>query len=121
MESLIQDYRTIEGVNIAYGGKTSVTLFRFGENSERHSRTRMEEVWTIEEVDFNIKGLSMDCFLPPGDLKREEECGIIKSTVGISNGRLGFIARANSARVGFSKVVAIDMDDSEDVEGDEDL
>ncbi|KAM7499324.1 hypothetical protein LguiA_023738 [Lonicera macranthoides] len=121
MESLIQDYRTIEGVNIAYGGKTSVSLFRFGENSERHSRTRMEEVWAIEEVDFNIKGLSMDCFLPPGDLKREEECGVVKSTVGISNGRLGFIARANSARVGFSKVVAIDVDDSEDAEGDEDL
>ena len=35
----------------------------------------MEEVWTIEEVDFNIKGLSMDCFLPPGDLKKEEETG----------------------------------------------
>ena len=29
--------------------------------------------WEIEEVDFNIKGLSMDCFLPPSDLKKEEE------------------------------------------------
>jgi hypothetical protein len=29
----------------------------------------------IEEVDFNICGLSMDCFLPPADLKREQEGG----------------------------------------------
>ena len=43
----------------------------------------MEEVWSVEEVDFNIKGLSMDCFLPPADLKKEdedeedEECGVV--------------------------------------------
>uniref|UniRef100_A0A803QSG1 Uncharacterized protein n=1 Tax=Cannabis sativa TaxID=3483 RepID=A0A803QSG1_CANSA len=73
MVSLIHDYRTIDGVNIAHSGKTTVSLFRFGENSTGHSRTRMEEVWEIEEVDFNIKGLSMECFLPPGDLKKEEE------------------------------------------------
>lgn len=71
MESLVQDYRTIDGVNIAHSGQTSVSLFRFGENSESHSKTRMEEVWRIEEVNFNIKGLSMDCFLAPGDLKEE--------------------------------------------------
>ena len=29
--------------------------------------------WTIEEVDFNIVGLSMDCFLPPSDGEREHE------------------------------------------------
>ncbi|GAB4831882.1 hypothetical protein Ancab_005897 [Ancistrocladus abbreviatus] len=73
MESSIQDYRTIDGVNIAHSGRTSVSLFRYGENSENHSRTRMEEVWSIEEIDFNIKGLSIDCFLPPADLKKEEE------------------------------------------------
>ncbi|XP_051121879.1 uncharacterized protein LOC127245175 [Andrographis paniculata] len=76
-ESLIQDYRTIEGVNIAHLGRTSISLLRFGESSERHTRTRMEEIWSIEEVDFNIKGLRMECFLAPSDLKREdeEECG----------------------------------------------
>ncbi|XP_047969591.1 uncharacterized protein LOC125213218 [Salvia hispanica] len=83
MESLIQDYRTVEGVNIAHSGRTCVSLFRFGENNEGHTRTRMEEVWSVEEVDFNIKGLSMDCFLPPADLKKEdedeedEECGVV--------------------------------------------
>lgn len=73
MESQIQDYQTIDGVNIAHSGKTSVSLFRYGENSESHSRTRMEEIWSIEEVDFNIKGLSTDCFLPPADLKKDDE------------------------------------------------
>ncbi|XP_076914063.1 uncharacterized protein LOC143572925 [Bidens hawaiensis] len=67
METLIQDYRTIDGINIAHGGETTVLLFRFGDN-EKHSRTKMEELWTIEELDFNIKGLSMDCFLPPSDI-----------------------------------------------------
>ncbi|KAD6796528.1 hypothetical protein R6Q59_019685 [Mikania micrantha] len=69
IESLIQDYRTIDGINIAHGGVTTVLLFRFGDH-ENHSRTKMEEVWTIEELDFNIKGLSKDCFLPPSDLIR---------------------------------------------------
>ncbi|CAM8962157.1 unnamed protein product [Rhodiola kirilowii] len=73
MESFIQDYKDVDGINIAHKGKTLVSLFRFGESPEKHSRTRMEEVWEIEEMDFNIKGLSMDCFLPPGDLKKEEE------------------------------------------------
>ncbi|XP_057523110.1 uncharacterized protein LOC130802988 [Amaranthus tricolor] len=73
MESQIQDYQTIDGVNIAHSGKTSVSLFRYGEDSESHSRTRMEEIWSIEEVDFNIKGLSTDCFLPPADLKKDDE------------------------------------------------
>ncbi|XP_031498405.1 uncharacterized protein LOC116262989 [Nymphaea colorata] len=71
MESTIEDYRFVEGINIAHSGRTLVSLFRYGEPSTSH-RTKMEETWTIEEVDFNIWGLSMDCFLPPADLKREE-------------------------------------------------
>lgn len=68
MTSLIQDYRTLKGVNIAHAGRTSVSLSRLNENSEAHTITRMEEVWSIEEVDFNVKGLSADSFLPPSDL-----------------------------------------------------
>ncbi|KAL7108755.1 hypothetical protein ACP275_06G133700 [Erythranthe tilingii] len=116
MESSIQDYRTVEGVNIAHSGKTSVSLFRFGENSESHTRTKMEEIWSIEEVDFNIKGLSMDCFLPPADLKREDEgSGVINvadSDELTKNGGLPYKFMANSYRVvggkGGSKVVAVD-------------
>lgn len=113
MESLIQDYRTIDGLNIAHGGKTSVSLFRFGENSESHSRTRMEEVWTIEEVDFNIQGLSRDCFLPPADLKKEEEgCAISTST------KLPIKIRSASSRINSSKVVALNVEDSDNIEND---
>ncbi|KAL0321892.1 UNVERIFIED_CONTAM: hypothetical protein Scaly_2485600 [Sesamum calycinum] len=79
MESSIQDYRTINGVNIAHAGTTTVLLFRFGENSKTfNTRSRMEEEWSVEEVDFNIKGLSREFFLPPADLRKEdEECGVV--------------------------------------------
>ncbi|KAE8712060.1 hypothetical protein F3Y22_tig00110264pilonHSYRG00154 [Hibiscus syriacus] len=117
MESSIQDYRAIDGVNIAHAGKTHVTLFRFGETSERQSRTRMEEVWMMEEVDFNIKGLSMDCFLPPGDLKKEEE-GFETLP---SNVRLPFKLRNDQpTRFNGSKVVAIDVDECDDESSSDD-
>ncbi|KAL5734605.1 hypothetical protein ACOSP7_032466 [Xanthoceras sorbifolium] len=125
MESLIQDYRTADGINIAHSGRTSVSLFRFGDTSETHSRTRMEEVWAIEEVDFNIMGLSMDCFLPPGDLKKEDDTGFgdvkINSSNNNNNARLPFKIRAASSRFNVSKVVAIDADDSDETEDDEEL
>ncbi|WCJ19750.1 hypothetical protein M5689_002028 [Euphorbia peplus] len=117
MESTIQDYRTIDGINIAHQGRTSVSLFRFGEDSESHSRTRMDEVWAIEEIDFNIKGLSMDCFLPPSDLKKDDEeegYGVSNINCG-SNPKLPLKLRCASARIsGSNKIVAIDVDDSDD-------
>ncbi|KDP38488.1 hypothetical protein JCGZ_04413 [Jatropha curcas] len=73
MESVIDDYRCIEGINIAHGGKTVTTLYRYGE-SQNHKR-KIEETWRIEEVDFNISGLYRDYFLPPADLVRELEGG----------------------------------------------
>lgn len=63
-ESVIEDYRYVDGVNIAHSGKTVVTVFRYGSHSASHKR-EMEETWRIEEVDFNIWGLSNDFFLPP--------------------------------------------------------
>ncbi|XP_058068890.1 uncharacterized protein LOC131218227 [Magnolia sinica] len=74
MESVIEDYKYIDGINIAHRGRTVVTLYRYGEGSANHKR-KMEETWEIEEVDFNIWGLTMDCFLPPSDLKKEQESG----------------------------------------------
>ncbi|KAK9913664.1 hypothetical protein M0R45_037474 [Rubus argutus] len=66
MESSIKDYRTIDGVNIAHGGRTCVWLR--SKRWEGGTGTRiLELVWTLEEVDCNCKGLSMECFLPPGD------------------------------------------------------
>lgn len=121
MESTIQDYRTIDGVNIAHSGRTSVSLFRFGEDNDGHTRTRMEEVWAIEEVDFNIKGLSVDCFLPPADLKKEEEeedqCGriVAKKNV-VRNSKSPFKVRPNSSKVvkSVARIVAIDEEDDDD-------
>lgn len=114
MESLIQDYRTIDGVNIAHGGQTTVSLFRFGEDSESHSQTKMEEIWTIEEVDFNIKGLSNDCFLPPSDLKKEDDKQIVHDATSgdkfIGSTKFASRSRGNSSRFGVHKIVAIDSD-----------
>lgn len=121
MESHIQDYKTIDGINIAHAGRTAVSLVRYGESTESHSTTRMEEVWEIEEVDFNVVGLSMDCFLAPGDLKKMEEggeqkgCGVVRGNV-----VLPFKIRGGLSRpVGVSKVAALDLDDSENSQDDE--
>lgn len=70
METAIGDYRSVDGINIAHGGKTSALLYRYGH--AYNQKRRIEETWEIEEVDFNICGLSMECFLPPSDLKRED-------------------------------------------------
>lgn len=70
MESVIEDYRCVDGINIGHGGKTVAILYKYG-MAHNHQR-KIEETWRIEEVDFNICGLSMDCFLPPSDLKKEQ-------------------------------------------------
>ncbi|XP_050148749.1 uncharacterized protein LOC126623784 [Malus sylvestris] len=124
MESYVQDYRNVEGISIAHGGKTCASLFRFGDSTEGHSRTRMEEAWEIEEVDFNIKGLSMDCFLPPGDLKKEEEEGKQGAMVASAHSNLLYKIRSTSSRISASKVAALDVEyDSEnsDSSGQESL
>ena len=112
MESTIQDYRTIDGVNIAHAGRTTVSLSRFGDGAEGHSKTKMEEIWKIEEVDFNIKGLSMEFFLPPSDLKKEEEeIGVIRSDekFPLTMRR----AAGAGSRIYSSRVAAVDDDESE--------
>lgn len=69
INSFLEDYRPVEGIMIAHSGRSVVTLFRFGETAMSHTKTRMEEAWTIEEVAFNIPGLSMDCFIPPAEIR----------------------------------------------------
>ncbi|KAL8553417.1 hypothetical protein ACS0TY_001911 [Phlomoides rotata] len=71
--SFLDDYRPVEGIMIAHSGHSIVTLFRFGEMAMCHTKTRMEEAWTIEEVAFNVPGLSVDCFIPPSDLRTCED------------------------------------------------
>ena len=72
-ESSIRDYRRVDGVNIAHSGHSVVTLFRFGEEAMSHTKTRMEEMWEIEEVAINVQGLSKDCFLPPSEVCKKNE------------------------------------------------
>lgn len=116
MESLIEDYKPVDGINIAHSGRTSVSLFRFGDSSDTHTRTRMEETWMIEEVDFNIWGLSMDCFLPPGDLKKEQEgCNVMPK-----NKHLPLMPQV-PLRIASSKVVAVTMDDLDSIDDEEQL
>ncbi|KAE8708447.1 hypothetical protein F3Y22_tig00110339pilonHSYRG00037 [Hibiscus syriacus] len=69
INSFLEDYRPVDGIMIAHSGRSVVTLFRFGEVAMSHMKTKMEETWMIEEVAFNIPGLSVDCFIPPGDLR----------------------------------------------------
>lgn len=66
--STIEDYREVDGVLIAHHGRSVATVFRFGEAAANHSRSRMEETWTIDDVVFNVPGLSLDCFLPPTEI-----------------------------------------------------
>uniref|UniRef100_A0A0A9ENW7 Uncharacterized protein n=1 Tax=Arundo donax TaxID=35708 RepID=A0A0A9ENW7_ARUDO len=47
-----------------------------------HTKTRMEEAWNIEEVAFNVPGLSIDCFIPPTDVKS----GSVGETMELSYG-----------------------------------
>ncbi|OMO64415.1 hypothetical protein CCACVL1_21772 [Corchorus capsularis] len=69
INSFLEDYRPVEGIMIAHSGRSVVTLFRFGDTAMSHTRTRMEEAWVIEEVAFNVPGLSMDCFIPPAEIR----------------------------------------------------
>ncbi|GJM95855.1 hypothetical protein PR202_ga12635 [Eleusine coracana subsp. coracana] len=73
INSLIEDYRPVDGIMIAHAGCSTATLFRFGEVAMSHTKTRMEEAWSIEEVAFNVPGLSTDCFIAPADIKSESE------------------------------------------------
>uniref|UniRef100_N1R329 Uncharacterized protein n=1 Tax=Aegilops tauschii TaxID=37682 RepID=N1R329_AEGTA len=81
MASTIGDYRPVDGINIAHAGRTVVSVSPFtraagavdeadADVDARRKRpcTCMEETWSIEEVEFNIAGLSTECFLPPRDL-----------------------------------------------------
>lgn len=68
IETTIDDYRSVDGVMIAHAGQSVVNLFKFGECANSHSKTRMEETWTINDVVFNVPGLSLDSFIPPADM-----------------------------------------------------
>jgi len=99
INSFLEDYRAVDGVMIAHSGQTTVSLFRFGEVAMSHTKTRMEEAWTIEEVAFNVHGLSMDCFIPPADIR----CSPVSETCELPRGDRGKSTVGNNR----SKVAAL--------------
>ncbi|KAK1363589.1 Spindle assembly abnormal protein 6 [Heracleum sosnowskyi] len=68
-ETMIEDYNYVDGVNIAHSGKTFVTVYRYGEQSANHKR-ELQELWKLEEVNFNVWGLSSEFFMPPSSPKQ---------------------------------------------------
>ncbi|XP_024021602.1 uncharacterized protein LOC21397201 [Morus notabilis] len=71
MSTKIDDYRAVEGVMIAHTGQTNVVITRFGDNLKSGPAiTRMEETWTIDDVAFNVPGLSLDCFIAPNEVQK---------------------------------------------------
>ncbi|XP_010539570.1 PREDICTED: uncharacterized protein LOC104813603 [Tarenaya hassleriana] len=66
--SSIGDYRDVDGVAVAHCGRAVATVFRFEEASLQYSRMRMEEMWRIDDVVFDVPGLSHDSFIPPADI-----------------------------------------------------
>lgn len=76
MSTKIEDYRTVEGVMIAHSGKSTAVITRFGGCLKAGPViTRLEESWTIDDVAFNVPGLSVDCFIPPKELQTELPLG----------------------------------------------
>ncbi|XP_027065189.1 uncharacterized protein [Coffea arabica] len=72
MATKMEDYRSVEGVKIAHSGQSTVIITRFGDNLKfGPSFTRMEETWTIDDIAFNVPGLSMDCFISPKELQKD--------------------------------------------------
>ncbi|KAF8396015.1 hypothetical protein HHK36_017626 [Tetracentron sinense] len=72
MGSKIDDYRAVEGVMIAHSGRSIVSIARFGDDVKMGPIiTQMEETWTIDDVVFNVPGLSMDCFIPPEEVQKD--------------------------------------------------
>ncbi|XP_022922959.1 uncharacterized protein LOC111430784 [Cucurbita moschata] len=108
INSFLDDYRPVEGIMIAHSGRSVVTLFRFGEMAMSHTKTRMEEAWTIEEVAFNVPGLSMDCFIPPADLR---PCSISEASEVLQDER----AKSAIALAAYrAKVAALEKPDDDD-------
>ncbi|XP_061351922.1 uncharacterized protein LOC133296889 [Gastrolobium bilobum] len=72
MSTKIEDYRAVDGVMIAHAGSSTVMITRFGDNMKAGPAiTRLQESWTIDDVAFNVPGLSLDCFIPPQELHKD--------------------------------------------------
>ncbi|MCO5561143.1 hypothetical protein L7F22_014764 [Adiantum nelumboides] len=71
IESTLREYKVVDGITLSHAGQSVVTLLRFGDEAASHTRTRIEETWSIEEVAFNVPGLTSEFFIPPGEVGLE--------------------------------------------------
>lgn len=57
-----------EGIIISHSGHTTLVITSFGEDNlilrAGHGVTRMEETYTIDDLAFNVPGLSSHTFIP---------------------------------------------------------
>lgn len=68
--SYIGDYREVEGVKIAHSGRSVVSIGNFGSGVRaKQVSMRMEEDWMIDDVVFNVAGLSLHSFMPPTNVE----------------------------------------------------
>ncbi|KAI5080464.1 hypothetical protein GOP47_0003647 [Adiantum capillus-veneris] len=68
IESTLRDYKVVDGITLSHAGHSVVTLLRYGDEATSHTRTRIEETWSIEEVAFNVPGLTPEFFIPPAEV-----------------------------------------------------
>jgi Protein of unknown function (DUF620) len=66
--STLEDYQDADGIMVAHHGRSVATVFRFGNAPGMHNKTRVEEAWKIDDIAFNVAGLSEDCFSPPEEI-----------------------------------------------------
>ncbi|KAG0490917.1 hypothetical protein HPP92_007780 [Vanilla planifolia] len=71
ISSWMKDYAPADGMMVAHSGRSVVNLERFGVagNKTLNLSTIMEENWRIDDVEFNVPGLTADFFIPPEEIK----------------------------------------------------
>ncbi|KAL0925908.1 hypothetical protein M5K25_004284 [Dendrobium thyrsiflorum] len=72
ISSWMKDYEPTNGVMVARSGRSVVNMEQFGVSGDKTMSVSMimEEKWIIDDVDFNVPGLSADFFIPPEGIKR---------------------------------------------------
>ncbi|XP_078436228.1 uncharacterized protein LOC144706989 [Wolffia australiana] len=68
MRSYLNDYRLVDGVLVAHGGRTAVSMSRVA-GAARITVTEMEETWVIDDVAFDVRGLSAESFILPEEIR----------------------------------------------------
>ncbi|CAA2957305.1 Hypothetical predicted protein [Olea europaea subsp. europaea] len=72
MGTKVEDYRSVEGTMIAHSGQSNVIITQFGDNLKAGPAiARMEETYTIDDLAFNVPGLSIDSFIPPEEVQKD--------------------------------------------------